>query len=75
MFFLQKNKNHKISLCIEILNAESFKLIPHMLAWDALKESQIFSDQKVLRFTRALFTLIILFLCGKAICFFGLLFM
>ena len=75
MFLYKKNKNPKISLGNEILDAESFKLIPHMLAWDALKESQIFSDQNVLRFTRALFTLIILFLCGKAVCFFGLLFM
>ena len=33
-----KRKSHKNSLCSDILDALSFKLIPHLLAWDALKK-------------------------------------
>ena len=37
----QKSKIPEISLCSEILDAEGFKLISHMLAWDALKKRKI----------------------------------
>ena len=33
----QQSKIPKISFCSEIVEAESFKLMPDMLAWDALK--------------------------------------
>ena len=45
-FSFKKRKITKISLCSEILDAES--LMPQILAWDALNKSKELSKQKKL---------------------------
>ena len=44
----KKIKRPKGSICSEMLDAESFKVSPDMLIWDALKEVQKLSEQKKL---------------------------
>ena len=46
MNFFQKNKFPWNSLCSGIPDAKSFKLLPHVFAWDALRKSQNVKKKK-----------------------------